>query len=77
MKNEDFGYMIETKGFKVPLLSKKPIKIAIVLTSILLFVIITISAYYFSRSGDGKNIKLVKAPSREIKVRNSESNLKN
>jgi len=76
MKNEDFGYMIETKGFKVPILSKKPIKIAIVLASILLFAIITVSAYYFSRSGDGKNIKLVKAPSHEIKVRNTTSNLK-
>ncbi|MDA9231255.1 SPOR domain-containing protein [Rickettsiales bacterium] len=76
MKNEDFGYMIETKGFKVPILSKKPIKIAIVLASILLFAIITVSAYYFSRGGDGKNIKLVKAPSHEIKVRNTTSNLK-
>ncbi len=76
MKNEDFGYMIETEGYKTSILSKKPIKIAIVLTSILLFVIITISAYYFSRNGEGNEIKLIKSPSLEIKVRNKDANLK-
>ena len=76
MDNEDFGYIIGKEKRGLRFLTAKPLKIIIVLVSILCFSLITISAYYFSRNPDNKEIATIKAPDFEIKVRNSAANIK-
>ncbi len=76
MSNDDFGYMIEKERRSNGFFVKKPLKIIAVLVSILSFVMVTISAYYFVSSGQDESIELVKSPDYEIKVRNKDKNLK-
>jgi hypothetical protein len=79
MKNEDFGYMIEKERHSRFSLARKPFKIAAVLISLLCFVLITISAYYFVSHGQDEHIEIIESPTHEIKVRNKsdDSRIKN
>ncbi len=74
MSNEDFGYMIEQEKQKSYFFFKKQLKIIIVLISISSFALITISAYYFTRSSKSEEVPIVKAPAFEIKTRDHDSN---
>jgi hypothetical protein len=76
MSNEDFGYMIEKERRSLSFFSNKPLKIIAVLTSIIIFVLTTLSAYYFVNSGQDESIQIVESPKFEIKVRNKDINLK-
>lgn len=73
-QQEDFGYMIKKEGQKSGSYGLKSLKIVILLLSVISFVLLTLSAYYFTKDEDGK-IEIIHAPAFEIKTVESHSNL--
>lgn len=73
---DDYGYMIKKEKNNNSIFNKKPVKITLFLLSIMIFVLITISAKYFSKTGESNRIKIIKAADREIKIRINDSDIK-
>jgi len=79
MAQEDFGYMIKKEGQKSSVFTQKPLKVVAVLISVISFILLTLSAYYFTNNGNNKEIQIIHAPNFAIKTREAHSdyNIKN
>lgn len=76
MNNEDFAYIIEKERNSRSFVIKKPLKMAGTLLSLVCFILITVSAYYFVSEGQDDRIEIVKSPNFEIKTRSLDADVK-
>jgi hypothetical protein len=68
IQGEDFGYLKDEERKSLPNIVKKSFILASVLFSIVCFVYITSSAYYFAYQDKDSDIRVIKSPPEPIKI---------